>query len=91
MDVLLRGAPRGHIVYGLRQSLYHARALGFEGPPIESRLARILEWAEGTIETDWTEALRVGFASEIAQIRQVIGELANANQPDFDPGPMQFG
>jgi hypothetical protein len=85
IDALLTGAPRETIGYGLRQSLHHIQALGFDGSPIESRLAKLKARAEET--TDWTPSLRSSYATALASIKDAIGDLASANQPDFDPGP----
>lgn len=87
IDVLLRGAPRDTIVHGLRQSLHHIRSLGSGGTPIESRLARLKADAERTLENDWTTLERNKYAKEIGAIISHIGQLAGANQQDFESRP----
>jgi len=86
IDVLLRGGPRQHIVHGLRQSLHHLRSLGFVGTPIESRLGRLKANAESSLEKDWTPPQRSDYTQELASVVRAIGDLAEANQPDFEPG-----
>jgi len=87
IDALLRDATKETIGYGLRQSLHHVRALGFAGLPIESKLAELTARAESTLEQDWTPQLRSSYATELAFLKDTIGDLAADHQPDFDPGP----
>lgn len=89
IDVLLRGGPREHIVHGLRQSLHHLRSLGFVGTPIESRLARLKANAESSLEKDWTPPQRSDYTRELAALIRAIGDIAEANQPGFDPNPKE--
>jgi hypothetical protein len=85
IDVIIRGAPRDTIVHGLRQSLHHIRSLGFTSTPIESRLNRLMDNAEKSLEEDWTPAERNKYADEVATIIGYIGKLAEGNQADFKP------
>jgi len=85
IDVIIRGAPRDRIVHGLRQSLHHIRSLGFTATPIESRLNRLMDNAEKSLEADWTPAERNKYADEVATIIEYIGKLAEGNQTDFKP------
>jgi hypothetical protein len=90
IDRLLRAAPKEAIFFTLQQSLYHVRALGFKGPPIESKLTELT--AEAAKELDfpypiWPPEMRDYYASKLESIKNELGHLARANQPDFDPGP----
>lgn len=89
IDVTVRGAPRDTIVHGLRQSLHHLRSLGFIGTPIESRLARLKNDAEKSLQQDWTPSQCNSYAEELASMIGYIGELAKKNQPDFQSHPME--
>lgn len=95
IDVLLRGGPREHIVHGLRQSLHHLRSLGFVGTPlgpgtfIESKLAELKANAESSLEKDWIPLQRNDYTRELAALIRAIGDRAEANQPDFEPGPKE--
>jgi hypothetical protein len=89
IDVLLRSASRDTIVHGLRQSLHHARSLGFINTPIESRLARLKADAESSLEQDWTPPQRNNYANELRAIVGYIASLATANQPDFESSPRE--
>jgi hypothetical protein len=85
IDVIIRGAPRDTIVHGLRQSLHHTRSIGFTDTPIESRLNRLMDNAEKSLETDWTPAERNKYADEVATLISYIGKLAEGNQAGFKP------
>ena len=87
IDTLLRGGPRDQIFHGLRQSLHHLRSLGFVGTPIESRVDRLTADAERSLDKDWTAGKRKRYTAELASIVRAIGDLAEASQPDFEPGP----
>jgi len=89
IDVLLRGAPREKIAYGLKQSLHHVSSLGLVGPPIESRLARLKAEADSTLQKDWTPSLRNEYARELTSLINDIGKRADANQVDYEPTPRQ--
>jgi len=87
IDRLLRGSHKDQIVYTLQQSLWHVRSLGFKGSPIEYKLAQLTARAAATLPTDWTNQLRDNYAAELETIKNAIGDLAAAHQPDFQPGP----
>jgi len=89
IDTLLRGGPRDHIVHGLRQSLHHLRSLGLVDTPVEARLARLKAEAQNSLEKDWTPPRRSEYTNELASLIRAIGDLAEANQPDFQPGPKE--
>lgn len=83
IDAALRDAPREIIIYGLRQSLHHAHSLGLINTPIESRLARLKANADASLQHDWTSEKRTQLASELAALRDEIGDLISGHQPDF--------
>lgn len=90
IDRLLRNAPSNAIFFTLQQSLWHIRALGFEGQPIESKLTKLTAKAAEDLKIPypvWPPDLRDYYATELESIKNEIGFLARANQPDFNPGP----
>ena len=89
IDVIIRGAPREAIVHGLRQSLHHIRSIGFTATPIDTRVSRLLDNAEKSLQDDWTPANRNKYADEVASIIADIGVLAKSNQTDFEPKPKE--
>ena len=86
-DVLLRGAPRDTILWGLSQSLHHIREIGLGGDPVEGRLSRLLTDARTMLEKDWTLQMRNSYAQEILSIREYAGSLMNNHQKDFRRRP----
>lgn len=86
VDVLLRNAPRQQIARGLRQSLHHIGALGLTDSAMMTRLDRLKEEAERSLEREWTPQRRQEYAREVYSILGGVAKLAEANQPDFDPG-----
>jgi hypothetical protein len=90
IDRLLRAAPKEAIFFTLQQSLHHVRALGFKGPPIESKLTELTAEAAKVLDFPypiWPPEMRDYYASKLESIKNEIGHLARAHQPDFDPGP----
>jgi hypothetical protein len=87
---LSRGAPKEAVFYTLQQSLHHVRALGFKGPPIESKLAELTAKAAEDLKipgVSWpSEKLRY-YHDELEPLKNALGDLASENQPGFDRGP----
>jgi hypothetical protein len=82
-DVVLRGAPLDVVLHGVRQSLKHARAMGFEGSSVESRLRQLHDHVDGSDSSDWTAERRNQVASDINRVIATVGDVAVAGQPDF--------
>ena len=87
IDVLLREAPTNVILQGLTQSLHHLRKIGLGNTAWEHKLDKLCKSAQGTIESDWNSKLRIQYATDLRNILNEVGEIANAHQADFDPGP----
>lgn len=85
IDVMLRGAPKQYIIYGLRQSLHHITEIGLSESSFGSKLKRLNEIAEESIESDWTEEKRHSVATDLFSLRDELGALVKLEQPDYRP------
>ena len=50
-------------------------------------LEKLCKSAQETIEADWNPKLRIQYATDLRNILDQVGDIANAQQKDFDPGP----
>jgi hypothetical protein len=87
IDVVLRGAPRSTIVYGLRQAQHHLSELGLAHTRMAEVLAKLHDKAERTVEPDWSATLRNSFAVELRHLSDDLGRLFASKQSSFKPNP----
>jgi hypothetical protein len=90
IDRLLRNAPKEAIFFTLQQSLHHVRELGFSGHPIERQLTALTRSVANDLGSPVEHIIpfwRETNAEILESIKNEIGHLARANQPDFKPGP----
>ena len=84
-DVLLRGGASKEIALSLVQSCHHARQLGFVDDEVGHALAASAAEAAASSDEHWTLERRNEKARRIRDIANLIGGMAAAGQPHFEP------
>lgn len=90
IDRLSHNAHKEAIFFTLQQSLHHVRALGFKGPPIESRLTELTAEAAEDLKipgVSWPSDKLRYYRDELEPLKDALGDLASESQPGFDRGP----
>jgi len=90
IDVLLRGADKSVVIYGIRQALHHLKAVGMGESAPAVWLERMLETL-GQQPSGLDPDQRGQIAQNLRAVVELVGEQVVAHQPDFDPGPRVIG
>jgi len=85
IDILLRGGTQEKIVLGLNQAHFHAKTMGFPGLIIQ-KIYHLKVEAETLPEEYWEAKQRRLFADKIYDVINLIGKLAQQNQPGYKSG-----
>lgn len=87
IDVLLRTAPKSYILFGLRQSMHHAKALGLGNTDYMQKLADLFQRVENVEQKAFTASIRDEMAVQLRVLSDQLGAIAQSNQLDFKAGP----
>lgn len=86
IDVILRGAPKGLILRGLKHSLHHFSSLGLIKEPDGVLLTKLIREMDEMRDKDINTQVRNDYAKDLNQVIGRTAEYAKAHQPNFDPG-----
>ena len=90
MQITLRGAGKNDIMFGLRQSLHHLRAVELADKMPEHRLSQMIAYVDGQLEAGFIDDLRVKLARDIDHVLDEIGAYMEANQTGFQPYAKEY-
>jgi hypothetical protein len=86
-QLVLRGAPKGKILHGLRQSYHHISELGLTDSDPAKELASLKSGLESLQESALDRAWRSSFSEKIYAVTRMVNALLGEKQPSFRSNP----
>lgn len=83
VDAILRGGEPRFINHGLTQSLHHAQQIGLSQTSPAKALRRLRDNAQHLLPSEWGTTLRTQYASDLRQIADQLGAVAESQQDGF--------
>jgi hypothetical protein len=80
-------ASKAEIDHGLLKCYFHASKLEINERDVVERLRKVQKEVSHCSEVDFTPQRRSQARAQLESIFNDISQLAQKNQPDFDPGP----
>lgn len=80
---VLQRDSRDTILGVFRQANHHMKVLRLKDTPLYSRFHRLYDYADKSLDSDWTDQRRIEVAREVHSIMGGIGRLIEATQPGF--------